>query len=274
MELTNLLRGAYSLINQSSLLESPWMRRQFARAYFFYKRHLWASYPGLTRSRPELFSDGHILDIGANIGFTATVFAKAAVTPFKVYAFEPDQANFAMLSETIKAAGCQNKVVPVRAAVGQYDGQVELWRNPTSHADHRIFTQGFKGTVPDVKADIVTVPLVSVDSFLARENLRPSPCFVKICVQGYELPVCLGLQHTLETNPGLSVTFPYAPTVMRDMGFNPEELIELFRSRGFSFYAIGDRGELYPLRDTRSGLTDIGPRIYLQLLLTRRRLVV
>ena len=272
--LTNLFLQGYNLINRGAFLESAWYRRQFARAYFLYKRHLEDPYAGLVRSHPELFRGGHIIDIGANIGYTATVFAKAVDPQYKVYAFEPDPVNFEMLRETI-ARGYRDKVMPVQAAIGQHEGAVELWRNPSNHADHRVWTSEFKDASPGITPSLVTVPLVNLSKFLAREQINPSSaCFIKIDVQGYELPVCLGMQITLDCNPELSVSLEYAPDLMKLMGFEPSELIELFGSRGFTFYEINKRGKLNLLTDPKAACADPNGRGYVELLLSRKPLAV
>lgn len=271
---TNLFLKGYDLINRGGLLKSAWVRRQFARAYFLYKRYVEDPYAGLVRAHPELFRGGHIIDVGANIGYTATVFANAVDPQFKVYAFEPDPDNFAMLRETI-ARGYQDKVMPIQAAIGEHEGAVELWRNPTNHADHRVWTSEFKSTAPDITPSLVSVPLVNLSKFFARERIHPSSaCFVKIDVQGYELPVCLGMQTTLDSNPDLSVALEYAPDLMKLMGFEPTELIELFGSRGFACYEINRRGKLNPLTDPKAAFPDPNRRGYVELLLSRKPLAV
>jgi FkbM family methyltransferase len=228
----------------------------------------------LVRSHPQLFRGGPILDVGANIGYTATLFAKAAPPEFKVYAFEPEPNNFAILGEMIKVSGSHERVVPIQAAVGQHDGDVELWRNPGSHADHRVLTSELRAGLPGRAPELFKVPLLNLDSFLARERIRPLPCFVKICVQGYELPVCRGLERTIDANPELSVALAYAPYAIKALGFDPDELVELFRSRGFSFYAIDERGGVRRVPAPVSDAVDLGRLEYLELLLTRRPLAL
>ena len=265
MILRNLSVKAYTLISNSGVLESAWGRRQFARAYFLYKQRLDPLYSHLTSRHPELFRGGNILDVGSNIGYMATLFARAADRQFKVYGFEPEPANFATLVETIKAGKYRDRIMPVQAAVGQQDGLAELLRNPNSHAQHRILNSGFKAVVPLTTADLMTVPVVSLDSFVAREQIRPV-IFVKVRVLGYELPVCLGMQRTLDANPDLSIALSYMPEVMKAQGFEPTDLIELFEGRGYRFYAVNERGKLFLLPQPKSGIADLlnSPTFYLK----------
>jgi FkbM family methyltransferase len=55
----------------------------------------------LARKHPELFRDGDILDIGANIGYTACIFAQAMESGARVFAFEPDRPSYKLLKEVV-----------------------------------------------------------------------------------------------------------------------------------------------------------------------------
>ena len=88
----------------------------------------------------------------------------------------------------------------------------------------------------------VSAPLVSIDSFL--ESQPGSVSFVKIDVQGYELAVCQGMQNTLRQNPDISIVLEFMPSAMRELGFDPADLIGFFIERGFEIYLIHPRGKL------------------------------
>lgn len=273
MLLRNLLLKTYAVANRSHVFESPWMRRQLARSYFLYKHRLESPLTGLVHSHPQLFRGGPILDIGANLGYTASLFAKAALPEFKVYAFEPEPTNFVTLREMIRVTGNHDRVVAIQAAVGQHEGEIELWHNRRSHADHRVMTSKLRAGLPNNGFELIKVPLVNLDNFIARERIRP-PCFVKICVQGYELPVCRGLERAIDANAELSVALAYAPYAIKALGFDPIELVEFFRSRGFAFYVIEERRGLRQVSSRISDKVDLGRLKYLELLVTRRPLAV
>lgn len=274
MLLRDLLLKTYAVANRCHIFESRWVMRQFARSYYLYKHHLESPLTGLVHSHPELFRSGPILDVGANIGYTASLFAKTMLPEFKVYAFEPEPSNFAILREMIKVTGSEDRVVAVQAAVGQHEGEIELWHNPGSHADHRIMTSKLRADLPNNGLQLFKAPLINLDSFLAREQIRPLPCFIKICVQGYELPVCRGLEQTLDANPELSVALAYAPYAIQALGFDHNELIELFRKRGFAFYIIEEGRGLRRVSSSLSDGVDLGRLKYRELLLTRRPLAL
>jgi FkbM family methyltransferase len=243
---TNILLALYGLANRTGLLQMPLSRRLFLRAYFLYKKHVEDPFAALIKSRPELFVGGHLLDIGANVGYTATLFSKAANRDFKVFAFEPDAANFALLKQVIANERQPTQIVPILAAVGSTDGTVELWHNQGHHGDHRIFTNTFKESGAEAR-QVSSVPLISVDSFVKAEGIEASIKFVKVDVQGYELPVCQGMANTLQRNKDLVLALEYSPDAMRELGFEPDKLIEFFREQNFFIYVIENNGRIQPL---------------------------
>src|SRR6185369_10140974 len=79
-----------------------------------------------------------VLDIGANIGYYTLIAAKLVGPTGKVYAFEPDPANFRLLKKNVEGNGHTN-VVLVDCAVSDKDQKVRLYLNPSNKGDHRIY---------------------------------------------------------------------------------------------------------------------------------------
>jgi len=176
----------------------------------------------------------------ANIGYTAAVLARVAGPDRKVFAFEPEPFNFRILQQTARQPEFEGRIVPLQLAVGTEVGTVNLWINDHHHADHRIATEEFHSAHPGSKE--VRVSLTSIDSFLES---KPGPVsFVKIDVQGYELAVCQGMQNTLRQNPDIAIVLEYMPSAMRELGFEPSDLIDFFAERDFEVYQIHSRGKL------------------------------
>lgn len=237
------LTNVYAIARRSGVLDTRAGRAVFASAYFAYKRLLEDPYARLARARPELFSAGHILDIGANIGYTATVFARAAGEGFRVYAFEPESFNFALLERAARATAARGRIVPVRAAAGEADGTLNLWRNPAHHGDHRVVTGPLAGSGLD-PAEIDQVPVVRLDRFVRDAGIADRIGLVKIDVQGYELAVLRGLRETLIASPGAAVTLEYMPEAMEALGFSPPDLLAELAHAGFTGHVVGHDGSL------------------------------
>jgi FkbM family methyltransferase len=270
---TNLLRfltTGYQLVDKTGIFRSYLFRRAFVSSYFFYKRFYEDPFWQLIRLRPDLFGDGDILDIGANIGYTSWLFAKILSPASKVYSFEPDDSNFDLLQEVVRKRKLSSQVVPVHAAVGASDGCVELWHNERHHGDHRVLTDHFRSRTSN-SADIRSVRVLSVDSFVDSQPLRKIS-FIKIDVQGYESAVCQGMRRTLARFPGVLVALEYAPDALIDLGFEPTEVLDFFRSQGWLAYILTARSLIAADSD---GIIEqsVRARGYVDLLFSRRSLI-
>ena len=246
-------------------MDRPWFARVFTRSYFLYKRLVEDPFAALVSRHPRWFADGHIIDVGANIGYTATVFARALSPGYQVHAFEPDTTNYQLLLRTIDAHRLDQRIIATRAAVGDRDGLARLWRNDRHHGDHRIVTPAFQD-----RADTVTeVPMVTIDAVVEQRGLRPGTVgFVKIDVQGYELAVCRGMVRTMEDNPRAILAVEYSPGEMVELGFEPSVLLQHLVDSGFTLYILRRDGTFAPTTMTRL-LRDQAPGDYLDLLCAR-----
>jgi len=236
------LTGIYSLVRRSGFLSTSPGQWLFTRAYFLYKRYMEDPFHGLIAQRPQLFQGGHILDIGANIGYTSLLFSRAAGDDFRVYSFEPEPFNFRLLGQIAAGRRARGRITAFQSAVGDRDGTIELWLNENHHADHRVMT----GPLLESKigSASVQVPILKIDTFVEKQE-RPFPVrFIKIDVQGFETAVCQGMEQTLSNNPDAVVALEYSPDSMRDLGFQPEDLLDWFGAKGYISYSLHKNGAL------------------------------
>jgi len=263
----NIFTRGYNLARSSGLLEVSLFKHAFLFSYFLYKRWYEDPFWELTQRSPELFKGGDILDIGANIGYTACVFAAAVERPSRIYAFEPDLSSFETLEEIIRRKNLGDLVEIFNMAVGSADGSLEFWHNEEHSADHRVVTEQFKTSRP-ANERITTVAVTRVDSFVAARRLQ-NISFIKIDVQGYELAVCEGMRKTLEKFPEVSIAFEYAPDGMRELGFEPLALLDFFRSAGYQLHLLTRAGTT-PARDNRAIELAVERSGYVDLLCSRK----
>jgi FkbM family methyltransferase len=255
-----LLTRSYAVVKRSGLLETSIGSEVFTSAYFLYKRYIEDDLHGLLQLHPNLVRRGNVLDIGANVGYTATVLATATAEGQLVYAFEPEPANYNMLRRVAARPKARNRIVAVQCAVGAEERMARLWINEQHHGDHKVITEHFLETA---RPPGITVPMVTIDAFVER---HPGPVgFVKIDVQGLELPVCAGMTKTLEQNPDVTIVLEYAPSSMTELGLDPAELLRFLAARGFDCYLIGSRGKL-----SRTDVPAIESGDYVDLLFSRR----
>jgi FkbM family methyltransferase len=266
---TSGLARLYALAQSTGILDHDLISRAFVRTYFLYKRYVEDPFAGLVAQYPALFQNGHILDVGANVGYTATVFERAANPSYCVFAFEPDARTARMLDATVHRYGAVDRILPVHAAVGERDGWAELWHNRAHAADHRVVTPTFSTGVR-TPADVSRVPIISLDQFLADRGALSPISFIKIDVQGYELPVCQGMTRTLAMNPQAVVAVEYSPSSASALGFEPHALEDFFRERHHTIYAIAADGTLRPFDQRQRDTLENGG--YVDLLCSRQPL--
>jgi FkbM family methyltransferase len=265
----DLFTGAYSLARRAKLLQIPLFRRLFVASYFQYKRFYEDPFWMLVQGRPELFAGGDVLDVGANIGYTACLFARAVKPGSKVFAFEPDEPTCKLLSEVIRRKKLANTVEPLNMAVGDSEGYLEFWHNEEHSADHRVATHEFRNVRPDA-TQLSRVLVTTLDAFVKSRNLRKIS-FIKIDVQGYELAVCEGMKRTLEAFPDACVCFEYMPEALRELGFEPTKLLDFFRARGYQLHVL-TRAELRAVNDNEELEPFLSGAGYVDLLCSKKLL--
>ena len=257
-----------SLTNHLRLLEQPLLGTLFIRSYFRYKRHIEDPFHGLVREHGELFAKGHVLDIGANIGYTSTVFAQAIIEPYKVHAFEPELKNMGLMERALELYQRRHMVVCKQVAVGSISGELTMWYNPNHHADHRVSTGAF-AVDADPHGRFFSVPEVSIDDYCESQGIENEVAFIKMDVQGYELEVCRGMTRTIERNPREAVAVEYCPAAMEELGVDPKDLVEFFCSRDYDFYRL-ERGKDFEPIAPESLAEALGDKGYLDFVAIKR----
>lgn len=265
----------YKGANRIGLLDSRFVQSLYVSSYFTYKKYIEDPYARLIKYHSNLFKGGNILDVGANIGYTSFVFSKVLANSFKIFAFEPETRNIQILQQVSKKYGFSNQLVSIAAAVGDSDGEIELWRNDAHNGDHRILTEELKKQL-DGNITIQKTPLVTIDNYLKQQSDFLPISFIKIDVQGYEFAVCQGMAETLERNPDAVVGFEYCPSIIEALGFHPEDLLRFFQEKGYQFYFLNHKNliESYNIEQNNVSLRQKRPHDYIDILCARRNLLV
>jgi len=258
--LTRVLPRLYAALNVGRWLRYPPLERAYLSAFFLYKRYAEDPFAGLAARNAHFFRGGHILDVGANAGYTASVFAKLLDPTFCVYAFEPEPINTGRLRMVAGRAANRGRIVPVQVAVGERSGSTGLVINPTHPGDHYVDSRETSGSL--------RVPLVSIDDFAEQHELR-DVAFVKIDVQGFELAVSRGMERLIARSPRLSVAFEYSDETETRFGHGVADLLDFYRERGFTLHLLARSPSIQPL--TAGALADWKARHgYVDILATRQ----
>ena len=180
----------------------------------------------------DIKDDDLIIDIGANIGWYSLTLSSQN-KPL-IIAFEPDTINFNTLQENILLNGKDN-VKAFNKAISDKEGVLTLYLyknyNPGRHSF--IKQANSVGT-----AEVSIVPL---DAFLEKEGYGDGSIkLIKIDIEGYEYTALKAAAHTLDR--GQHILTEFSPYMMRDIGQEPMDYINLLQSAGFKLKLINENG--------------------------------
>ncbi len=166
-----------------------------------------------------------VFDVGANIGVTALRLAHAAGPAGRVFAFEPDPANFARLRAHAERNGAAT-LTPLRLALGDAPGELFLRvPDPNNRGKNHLEpdpSSGGQGSMVEV---------TTVDAFAAVRGLGRVD-LVKLDVEGYEPQVLEGAAQTLRAHrPRLFIEFSGA--LLERAGRSAPEFARHLRSLGY-----------------------------------------
>ena len=228
----NLLLLVYRTAVRTGLLSTRLGHDLFGRAYAFYKRHLEAG--NIELLRPLVGPGTSILDVGANIGELTLRFARWVTEGGRVYAFEPEPANFRQLAARLDGAGLAGRGQIVQAAVADSNGELRLKINRDHPGDHRLGEHG------------IPVRAVTLDSFVEQLD-GPQISLIKIDVQGAEEKVLDGARRTLERQrPALFLEVD--ADCLRRFASNPRKLLEKATDSGYEIRRLLRRSLSRPMR--------------------------
>jgi FkbM family methyltransferase len=186
-----------------------------------------------------------VLDIGANIGYYTLIAAKLVGPKGKVYAFEPDPDNFALLKKNVEANGYVN-VVLLNQAVSDKTSTAKLFLNKTNKGDHRLYDS--KDGRPSI-----TVQTVKLDDFF--KMLDKKIHFIKMDIQGSEARALNGMKNLVHQNASLKLVTEFSPGSLRLNGQNPRKYLQTLRQCGFKLKEIAEKDHILKPADQRSLLS-------------------
>ncbi len=173
-----------------------------------------------------------VVDVGANIGYYTLLAARLVGVKGRVFAFEPEPENYALLIRNIKLNDYKN-IVPEKKAVSSRTGKAELFINKETGA------HGFLPERENIKG-VTTVETVSLDEYFKG---RESPIdVIKIDVEGAELEVLNGMRNVVGKNDSLKIfTEVFWPAGTQKTRPPAQKYLDSLVKLGFKFiYIIND----------------------------------
>lgn len=183
--------------------------------------------PYLTKLMLSKIKNGDVvLDIGANIGYYAVLFADKVGEKGKVIAIEPDPINFEILQKNIKENKLRN-VVAVQAAVGKENKKMKIFESDENFGDHRMWGETLHPAGTSLDREAVYVFCRRLDDLL-KELQEEKIDFIKMDVQGFEAEVIEGGKNMIEKNKPI-IFFEYWPWGIKNAGSDYKKMMEFFR---------------------------------------------
>jgi FkbM family methyltransferase len=182
-----------------------------------------------------IFPNDTVIDIGAHIGVFSVLFSNWAGSHGKVFSFEPEPGNLALLRRNLKYNQCENvEVIP--AAVGSLNQPVALLINAQNSLDNRL-------TNDQHSEQAVMVESIQLDTLEILNDHRID--FIKMDIQGSEPPAVQGMKNILASQPTVKLLTEFWPYGLTQAGHDPQKFLCDLRSLGFHLYQVG--GEVFKL---------------------------
>lgn len=189
------------------------------------------------------------VDVGTNLGWF-TCLASKLIPHGRVYGFEMDDKNFALVQRNLALNHCENAQVQ-HAAVSDAAGMVTYVREDDSPSSVLRMSQDASAN----ESDTVSIHSVCLDEFFADEPARPD--LMKIDVEGAEMKVLHGMKGLLERDaPTLFVEIH--PADLPGFGSSSAEVLSFLADHGYSASEILD---LRKQSDTRLRTIEPGTSI-------------
>jgi FkbM family methyltransferase len=174
-----------------------------------------------------------VFDVGANVGYYTLLAARAVGASGRVFAFEPEPRNFALLSRSVAGNGFVN-VRLHNAAVSSGPGSARLHLDDANFGAHSFEL----GSVRTSSGRSVEVDAVALDGFLEEARDSAAGILVKIDVQGAEALVVEGARGLLAL-PRVTVFLELWPEALERSGADPARLLDDLAALGFAFEDVG-----------------------------------
>lgn len=145
-----------------------------------------------------------IFDVGANIGFYSVLFSRWVGTGGRVFAFEPDPDNVALLRRNLEMNGCANSVVR-EVALGRTREAGVFSRDPATGATGHLGRGPTYGETLFGAGREFLIPVKTETLDAESEALGP-PAVVKLDIEGGEYEVLCGGSRVLRQERPLVIS--------------------------------------------------------------------
>jgi FkbM family methyltransferase len=191
-----------------------------------------------------------VLDIGANIGYFTTAFARLVGRSGSVHAFEPVGETYRKLQAAIRRNGMEDVVCAEQIALSDANGHVDMVfeKASTNIGAAHFASSGHE----DQRLCFERVATKRLDDVIGRMPVD----FVKIDVEGAEWLVIQGAHHVFRDQSPVVLMEFNAPQLQKVSGVSADFLLAKVMEFGFEPYEILDRGLVRKLPEARRHLEE------------------
>jgi FkbM family methyltransferase len=179
-----------------------------------------------------------VLDIGAHIGYYTLISAKIVREHGRVFSFEANPSNYAILKKNIEVNGYHN-VIAIQKAISNFQGNTKLFFEKSSNTRWSSI-YNIHGEGKFIEVDVSTIDEILKD-YTGRVD------FIKLDIEGAEMAALRGMNNILKNNRKIKIVIEFRPSILLRVGIVPREFLDFFTTKGFKiYYADEVHGEILP----------------------------
>lgn len=175
-----------------------------------------------------------IFDVGANVGWYAIQFSRAAGASARVFCFEPVPATHAKLARNVRLNGLESRIRLFDFGLGERAGTAEFFLPSVSGSA----AASARNLHPEEQVAQLTVRLDVLDDFVAREAIDRVD-LIKCDVEGAELYVLRGAARVIERDKP-AIFLEMLRKWARQFDYHPNDVVRLLAQSGYRCWAVGE----------------------------------
>ena len=177
-----------------------------------------------------------VIEIGANFGYFTNLFQALVGTNGQLHAFEPVPSTFQQLQSTLPKG--RNNCTLYNLGTAKEAGEVIFHVPLNDHGQATMSPHDCKSW-KDREIEEVACSVIKLDEFTPVSSLTKID-FIKIDVEGAELPSLQGAEHILRKHKPL-LFVEVCKAWMKSFGYNAKELEAFLRSLSYSRFEVVGR---------------------------------
>jgi FkbM family methyltransferase len=186
----------------------------------------------------DIPKNGTVIDAGANLGSFVLLAAQKLNNTGKIYAIEPDNDNFEILSENIKINGFKNIEIIKKGLWSNCETkEFFISHRPGEHTIVSNHDENFK------QIDKTTIECITLDRLAVDLNIKQID-FIKMDIEGAEIEAIEGSKNVLQMK---GINWVVEALHLVDGEPTYKKLLPVFKSNGYNIHAPVDnyRGTIF-----------------------------